>query len=241
MPTAHAFEQVFVANMDQVVPVLALAQPFPKWNLLDRYLALAEFLELPALICLTKLDLAQGPHGALDAELRERIADYERIGYTVILTSTVSGKGLEGLKQALKGKVSVFLGKSGVGKSSLLNAIQPGLGLRVKEVNQMTGKGRHTTTYLEMFPVEIDGQGEGTAIVDTPGMREFGLWEMDVDDLALLFREMRPWVGKCRFGLDCQHHGEPGCAIQKAVDGGEVSLHRYHNYLHLKEESKANG
>jgi ribosome biogenesis GTPase len=239
LPRRNSLSRRTAVPMDQVVPVLALAQPFPKWNLLDRYLALAEFLELPALICLTKLDLAQGSDGALDDELRERIADYERIGYTVILTSMVSGKGLEALKQALKGKVSVFLGKSGVGKSSLLNAIQPGLGLRVKEVNQMTGKGRHTTTYLEMFPVAIDGQVEGTAIVDTPGMREFGLWEMDVDDLALLFREMRPWVGKCRFGLDCQHQGEPGCAIQKAVDKGEVSLHRYHNYLRLKEESKA--
>ena len=239
MPTAHAFEQVFVSNMDLVVPVVALAQPFPKWNLLDRYLTLAEFLELPALLCLTKLDLVQGSNGALDEELQGRIEDYRQIGYPVVLTSTVSGEGLEVLKQGLKGKVSVFLGKSGVGKSSLLNAIQPGLGLRVKEVNRVTGKGRHTTTYLEMFPVEIEGPGEGTAIVDTPGMREFRLWEMDVDDLALLFKEMRPFVGRCRFGLDCQHQGEPGCAIRKAVDEGQVSLHRYHNYLRLKEESKS--
>ena len=237
MPTAHAFEQVFVANMDQVVAVVALAQPFPKWNLLDRYLTLAEFLELPALICLTKLDLVKGKDGSLDAEVVERLEDYRRIGYNVILTSTVSGEGLEALKQGLKGKVSVFLGKSGVGKSSLLNVIQPGLGLRVKEVNRVTGKGKHTTTYLEMFPVEIEHPGEGTAIVDTPGMREFGLWQMDVDDLALLFREMKPFVGRCKFGLDCQHQNEPGCAIRKAVDSGQVSLHRYHNYLHLREES----
>lgn len=237
MPGAHAFEQVFVANMDQVVAVVALAQPFPTWNLLDRYLTLAEFLGLPALICLTKLDLVKGKHGSLDKEVVERVEDYRRIGYNVILTSTVSGEGLEALKQGLKGKVSVFLGKSGVGKSSLLNVIQPGLGLRVKEVNRVTGKGKHTTTYLEMFPVEIERPGEGTAIVDTPGMREFGLWQMDVDDLALLFREMKPFVGRCKFGLDCQHQNEPGCAIRKAVDAGQVSLHRYHNYLRLREES----
>jgi ribosome biogenesis GTPase len=236
MPTAHAFEQVFVANMDQVVAVVSQAQPSPKWNLLDRYLTLAEFLDLPALICLTKLDLVSGQDGSLEDELEERILDYRRIGYQVILTSTVSGEGLEELKQGLKGKVSVLLGKSGVGKSSLLNAIQPGLGLRVKEVNRVTGKGKHTTTHLEMFTVEIEHPNEGTAIVDTPGMREFGLWEMDVDDLALLFKEMKPFVGRCKFGLDCRHVEEPGCAIRKAVNEGTISVHRYHNYLRLRDE-----
>jgi ribosome biogenesis GTPase len=237
MPGAHAFEQVFVANLDQVVAVLALEKPFPKWNLLDRYLTIAEFVELPALICLTKLDLVKKQDGTLDEELQGRVDDYRRIGYPVILTSTVTGEGLEAVKQGLIGKVSVFLGKSGVGKTSILNAIQPGLGLRVKEVNRVTGKGKHTTTHLEMFPLEIEQPGEGTAIVDTPGVREFGLPEMDVDDLALLFREMAPFVGRCKFGLDCQHEEEPGCAIRKAVNDGKVSVHRYHNYLRLKGES----
>jgi ribosome biogenesis GTPase / thiamine phosphate phosphatase len=237
MPTAHAFEQVFVANLDQVVAVVALEKPFPKWNLLDRYLTIAEFVELPALVCLTKLDLVKRQDGTLDEELQGRVDDYRRIGYPVILTSTVTGEGLEEMKQGLIGKVSVFLGKSGVGKTSILNAIQPGLGLRVKEVNRVTGKGKHTTTHLEMFPVEIEQPGEGTAIVDTPGVREFGLPEMDVDDLALLFREMQPFVGRCKFGLDCQHEEEPGCAIRKAVNDGKVSVHRYHNYLRLKGES----
>jgi ribosome biogenesis GTPase len=236
MPTAHAFEQVFVANLDQVVAVLALEKPFPKWNLLDRYLTLAEYLELPALVCLTKLDLVKTQDGTLDEELQGRVDDYRRIGYPVILTSIITGEGLEEVKQGLIGKVSVFLGKSGVGKTSILNAIQPGLGLRVKEVNRVTGKGKHTTTHLEMFPVEIGQPGEGTAIVDTPGVREFGLPEMDVDDLALLFREMQPFVGRCKFGLDCQHEEEPGCAIRKAVNDGKVSVHRYHNYLRLKSE-----
>jgi ribosome biogenesis GTPase len=123
-----------------------------------------------------------------------------------------------------------MVGKSGVGKTALLNALQPGLGLRVKEVNQVTGKGRHTTTNLEMFP--LDGGG---AIVDTPGTREFGLWDFD-NDLALLFREMQPLVGKCRFGLDCQHDEEPGCAIRMAVMDGRISPRRYQSYLQLNQE-----
>lgn len=236
MPTAHTFEQVFVANIDLVVAVIALAQPLPRWGLLDRYLTLAEFLELPALICLTKLDLVRR-NSNLEEALEERIADYRRIGYQVVLTSTITGEGLEEVKQGLKGKLSVLLGKSGVGKTSLLNAIQPGLGLRVKEVNRVTGKGRHTTTHLEMFPLAIGAADKATAIVDTPGMREFGLWKMEVDDLALLFREMKPFVGKCRFGLDCRHVQEPSCAIRKAVNDGQVSIHRYHSYLRLREES----
>ena len=142
----------------------------------------------------------------------------------------VSGEGIDDLRKALTGRISVLVGKSGVGKTALLNALQPGLGLRVKEVNLATGKGRHTTTNLEMFPLEGGG-----AIVDTPGTREFGLWETNID-MAMLFREMQPLVGKCRFGLDCQHDAEPGCAIRKAVMAGEINPRRYQSYLHLKEE-----
>jgi ribosome biogenesis GTPase / thiamine phosphate phosphatase len=223
---AHPFEQIIVTNVDQVVPVMAIAQPAPKWNLLDRYLASAEEGEITSLICITKLDLAEG--GELDGALEE----YRRIGYEYVLTSTVTGEGIDALKQALAGKVSVMVGKSGVGKTALLNALQPGLGLRVKEVNQVTGKGRHTTTNLEMFPLDSGG-----AIVDTPGTREFGLWDIQ-DDLALLFPEMAPLVGKCRFGLDCQHDEEPGCAIRKAVMAGQIIPRRYQSYLILKEDLK---
>ena len=122
---------------------------------------------------------------------------------------------------ALNGRISALLGKSGVGKTSLLNALQPGLGLRVNQVNERTGKGKHTTTALEMFP--LDGNDESGTIVDTPGIREFGLWDVDGEDLALYFPEMRPLVGRCRFGLDCRHDEEPGCAIRKAVTDGQIS------------------
>ncbi len=227
MPSAHPFEQVIAANVDQVVPVFAAAQPSPKWNLLDRYLVSAESLELPALICLTKLDLANGEVAGLEAIT----AEYQHIGYRSVFTSIVAGAGLQELKEALVGRVSVLVGKSGVGKTSLLNAIQPGLGLRVREVSQTTGKGRHTTSYVEMFLLE-----EGGAIIDTPGVREFGLWDLDVDDLAFFFPEMRPFIGKCKFGLGCSHDEEPGCAIRKAVSTGQVSPRRYRSYQHLIAE-----
>jgi ribosome biogenesis GTPase len=221
----HAFEQVIVANVDQVIPVLSAANPVPKWNLLDRYLVSAESLGLPALICITKHDLAEG-----DPELEAAVAEYRRVGYTLLLTSAQSGQGIADLRLALQGKLSVFIGKSGVGKTSLLNAIQPGLGLRVNQVNEKTGKGKHTTTHLEMFPLETGG-----SVVDTPGMREFGLWEVEDTDLALLFPEMRPFVGACRFGLDCSHEHEHGCAIRKAVQAGEISIRRYESFLRLME------
>jgi ribosome biogenesis GTPase len=237
MPDAHPFEQVIVANIDQVVPVFAAAQPTPKWNMLDRYLASAESLDLPSLICITKMDLVQGDGSNND--LRDAVEEYRAIGYPVVLTSAVTGEGIDELKQALCGRISVFLGKSGVGKTALLNTLQPGLGLRVNEVSRVTGKGKHTTTHLEMFPLDLDGSGEVGAIVDTPGVREFGLWDVNEEDLALFFPEMRPFVGRCKFGLDCQHNEEPGCAIRKAVMAGQISPHRYQSFMRLKEEVRS--
>ena len=230
-PGNHPFEQVIVANLDQVAPVFAAANPVPKWNMLDRYLVSAESLRLPVVICITKLDLVTDRDQ--EASLEAATTEYRRIGYPVILTSVVSGLGLDEFKQSLQGRTTALVGKSGVGKTSLLNTIQPGLGLRVNEVSRVTGKGKHTTSHMEMFPLVFGG-----AIVDTPGVREFGLWEIEQADLALYFPEMRPWVGQCRFGLDCQHDTEPGCAIREALAEGKVSMRRYHSYLVLKAETK---
>jgi ribosome biogenesis GTPase len=214
-------EQVIVANVDQIVPVFAAAQPRPKWHLLDRYLVGADASGIPALVCITKLDLADRDR------LAEEVALYEGIGYDVLLTSAKTGEGVGAFREAITGRVSVFVGKSGVGKTSLLNAIQPDLGLFVKEVSTSTGKGRHATSHLEMFP--LDGGG---GVVDTPGMKVFTGLDDGVDP-ALHFPEMRPLVGVCRFGADCSHTHEPGCAIKEAVEAGAIDERRYRSMLRL--------
>jgi len=227
VPGQRVFEQVIVSNADLVLPVFSATSPTPKWGLLDRYLVSAEAAELPALIVITKLDLAE-KNPQLDADLET----YRRIGYPIQMVSSVTGDGIEELTNALQGRLSVLVGKSGVGKTSLLNAIQPGLGLRVKEVSRgELGKGRHTTTHLEMFDLDFGG-----SIVDTPGMREFGLWNIAADELAYLFPEMADHVGHCKFGMSCRHDREPGCAIRKAVMDGGISPHRYKSYMNLREE-----
>ena len=223
---AKPLEQVIVANLDQVVLVFAAAHPEPKWNLLDRYLVSAEASGIPPLICITKLDLL-----ADDVELKAEVENYRRIGYRAVLTSTVTGTGIDAFKAEVHGRMSAFIGKSGVGKTSLLNTIEPGLGLRVNEVSQSTDKGKHTTTHLEMFALQGGGQ-----VVDTPGLREFGLWQVTKTDIALFFPEMRPWVGTCQFGADCGHASEPGCAIKRAVSQGHISHRRYESFLKLAGE-----
>jgi len=215
-------EQVIVANVDQVIPVMAVAKPKLKWQLLDRYLADAESVDLPSLICFTKADLVD------EDEFREEAALYEKIGYSIVLTSAVDGRGLDELRELLSNKTSVFIGKSGVGKTSLLNAVQPGLGLRVNEVSDVTGKGKHTTSHLELFELNTGG-----CVIDTPGMREFGLWEREGYDTAWLFREMRPFLGQCRFGANCTHTHEPDCAIKDAVESGEITERRYESYVRM--------
>ena len=227
VPGQRVFEQVIVANADLILPVFAVANPAPKWGLLDRYLVSAEASKIPVCIVINKLDLAWKNPG-----FDEEIEIYRRIGYPVLLVSTITGEGIEELKQALRGKQSVLVGKSGVGKTSLLNAIQPELGLRVKAVSQgELGKGRHTTTHLEMFELEFGG-----ALVDTPGIREFGLWDITAEELAYFFPEMADYIGQCKFGMSCRHDREPGCAIRQAVMAEAISPYRYQSYMNLRGE-----
>lgn len=227
MPGAQPVEQFIAANTDIVMPVFAAASPPPKWNMLDRYLVAAEAAEIPSIVCITKGDLDGGIE---EVEFGEVISDYRRIGYRVIMTSIVSGQGLDELRDALKGKTTVLLGKSGVGKTSLLNALIPGFDLRVGDISRATGKGRHTTSVSELF------QANGCMLIDTPGVREFGLWDVAPDEVAGLFPEMREYLGGCQFGQSCSHDEEPGCAVRRAVMGGHISPRRYASYLRLREE-----
>jgi ribosome biogenesis GTPase / thiamine phosphate phosphatase len=214
-------EQVMVANVDQIVVVIPAANPPPSWDLLDRYLATAEASNIPALICFTKADL-------LTDDLSHEIELYRQIGYHVIVTSVVGGQGIDAAQAALKDRVSVLWGKSGVGKTSLLNAIEPELGLRVKAVNDHNSEGRHTTTHLELFELSCGG-----SVIDTPGQRAFKIWD-NVDDFAHLLPEMRPFLGRCKFGSDCTHTREPGCAIKSAVTQGAIAARRYESFLEMK-------
>lgn len=218
-------EQVLVANPDQVVLVFSVAKPRPSLRKLDRFLVVAELNELPAIINANKVDLFD----SID-EAREMFQVYEDIGYQVIYTSAKTGEGIDELAAALRDKISVMTGSSGVGKSSLLNAIQPGLGLRVNEVSQATEKGLHTTRHAEMFPLE-----EGGYVVDTPGIRGLALFDVEPAELDAYFREIAPLVGQCQFS-DCSHRHEPGCAVRAAVEAGTVSAGRYDSYLRLREE-----
>ena len=216
-------EQPIAANIDQLLPVLSADDPSPDWELLDRMLAVAEWQELPASICLNKTDL-------VDIEdAREDLALYERLGYPVVFTSVVADDGGPAFRSLLEGRTTLMMGPSGVGKSSLLNWLQPGLQLRTAEVSQATGSGRHTTTHLEL--VSLDSGG---LVGDIPGVQEFYLWGVEPEDVPGLFKEFRGLLGDCRF-RDCTHVHEPGCAIKEALEAGDVDPRRYASYLRLRD------
>ena len=217
-------EQVLIANVDQVVFVFAAKNPEPNLRKLDRFLVVAEMNELPAIICLNKIDLIDL------AQLQQEFALYETLGYEVVYTSVKTGYGVETLRQQLAGKLSVFAGSSGVGKSSLLNAIQPGLGLQVKDVSEATGKGMHTTRYTEIFPLDVGGY-----VADTPGIRGLALFDVEPSELDAYFREIAPLVADCQFS-NCTHRNEPKCAVRAAVADGRIAPQRYESYLRLREE-----
>jgi len=217
-------EQVIVANPDQVVIVFSCAEPSPSLRMLDRLLVGAEVQDIPVVVCANKIDLVSRE----DAHALFGI--YEEIGYPVLYTSAIAGDGVGALRDALRGKLSALVGPSGTGKTSLLNAMQPGLGLRVRDVSQATSKGRHTTVVPQLLPLDVGGW-----VADTPGIRTLALFDVDPEDLDAYFPDIAPLVAHCRFS-DCAHTVEPGCAVIQAVEEGKVSAHRHESYVRLRDE-----
>jgi ribosome biogenesis GTPase / thiamine phosphate phosphatase len=216
--------KVIVANVDQVVAVFAATNPEPKLRLVDRFLVLAESNSLPAVLVINKVDLA-------DLEqLRARFEPYASAGYALHFTSVKQEVGIDELRERLCGRTSVFTGPSGVGKSSLLNSIEPGLKLRIGDVSEAIGKGQHTTVNAELIPLQCGGY-----VADTPGLRELGLWGVPADELDQYFPEMRPYLGHCRFGASCTHLHEPGCEILGAVAAGIIPQARYESFSLMRK------
>jgi ribosome biogenesis GTPase / thiamine phosphate phosphatase len=219
-------EQVVAANLDQVVLVASLAEPEFKPGFADRVLAEAEHVGIPARIVLSKVDLCTTGE-------RNRLDDYRRAGFAGHEVSARTREGLDALLHACHGRRSLFVGHSGVGKSTLLNALVPGLELHAGRVNPVTGKGRHTTTAAWLIRPE-----PGFDLIDTPGMRAFGLWGVTARDLEQSYPEFRRYLGACRF-TDCRHERDPDCAILAAVQAGEIATRRHESFLKLREELAA--
>jgi ribosome biogenesis GTPase len=212
---------IIASNLDQAILMGTIAFPTTSLGFIDRFLVTAEAYHIPALIVFNKSDLCTG---GFETVLEETMNLYEKIGYRCVKTSALEGTGIVETRELLRDKTTLICGHSGVGKTSLLNAIDPGLDLKTGEISAYHLKGQHTTTFAEMHALRSGG-----FIIDTPGIREFGVVDIEDAELSHYFREMRPLIGSCRFN-NCIHVNEPGCAILEAVEDGRISQERYYSY-----------
>lgn len=219
---------LIASNIDQAMIVMTVVQPMLKQGFIDRFLLMTEPFNIPTTIVFNKVDLYEEKDIGTLAHLQDI---YEEIGYTTLIVSATAGHGLEEMKAALKDKTTLISGQSGVGKSTLINAIAAGLALRTGDISDYTGKGQHTTTFAEMFPLSFGG-----FLIDTPGIKTLSFNYLEPADVAHNFREFFVASVNCRFGGNCLHRNEPGCAVKAGVEEGTLSELRYANYLGLLEE-----
>ena len=215
------YQQILLANADQALFVFACANPSPKLKMLDRFLVIAEKQKIPPIIVANKSDLVE--------DAKKIFGMYAALGYRVIYTSAEKNIGVDELHDALKNKISALVGPSGVGKSSLLNAIQPGLGLAVNEISAAIDKGKHTTVVRQLFPLK-----DGGYVADTPGWKSLALWDTHPEEIDAYFPELAPLVAECQFS-DCSHTHEPGCAVLAALKAGKIFVERYESFLRLRD------
>ncbi len=221
------------ANVDQMI-IVSSVLPELSLNIIDRYLIASETLQIAPLIVLNKVDLLEESQRE---QYQQSLSEYQRIGYKVLLVSKQSGEGIDALEQELRNRVNIFVGQSGVGKSSLVNALMPGLDVEEGDVSENSGLGQHTTTAARLYHIPSGGD-----LIDSPGVREFGLWHLEAEEITKAFVEFRSFLGGCKF-RDCKHLDDPGCILREAVENGEISQIRFDNYHRILEsmgENKAN-
>jgi ribosome biogenesis GTPase len=217
--------QILAANLDRAILLITLAAPATSTGFIDRFLLTCEAYHVPALLLINKCDLLEGA----EAEIEAFAEMYRRIGYPVMLISALHGEGLEPLQALLRGQTTLLSGHSGAGKSTLINRLIPGLDLKTGAISAQHQKGKHTTTFAEMHFLD---DPEGGAIIDTPGIRDLGVVDLEAREIGHYFVEFRPLLNQCRFH-NCRHLNEPGCAVLAAVESGTVSAERYYNYLSI--------